>query len=305
MQIRVNDYEELEHFRAICEDCYNVSRTCGYDRLRMSHIHNTCEILLVETGEADYYISGKKYHVAPYDILVIGAMEYHRSVITNPPYQRYGLTVKPAYLKGMIPDKDMQKIFSTPSPESFVRNYKRVDPKTFEKLVCLLQDLAEEERGTKEFRTQMQRGILTQTAVLLFRTFRMERNPEASTAADKAMREIKEYIDTHFQERLTLKTLSSRFYLHPPTISKEFRRCCGHNLNKYINTVRICRAASLLETGTDSVAEIAVKCGYESENTFLRQFRSIMEMSPLQYRKSVSVWMGKMREEREKSGKLW
>lgn len=100
MQIRVNDYEEHEHFRAICEDCYNVSRTCGYDRLRMSHIHNTCEILLVETGEADYYISGKKYHVAPYDILVIGAMEYHRSVITNPPYQRYGLTVKPAYLKG-------------------------------------------------------------------------------------------------------------------------------------------------------------------------------------------------------------
>ena len=151
----------------------------------------------------------------------------------------------------------------------------------------------------------MQRGILTQTAVLLFRTFRMERNPEASTAADKAMREIKEYIDTHFQERLTLKTLSSRFYLHPTTISKEFRRCCGHNLNKYINTVRICRAASLLETGTDSVAEIAVKCGYESENTFLRQFRCIMEMSPLQYRKSVSVWMGKMREEREKSGKLW
>ena len=59
MQIRVNDYEEHEHFRAICEDCYNVSRTCGYDRLRMSHIHNTCEILLVETGEADYYISGK------------------------------------------------------------------------------------------------------------------------------------------------------------------------------------------------------------------------------------------------------
>ena len=50
---------------------------------------------------------------------------------------------------------------------------KRVDPKTFENLVCLLQDLAEEERGTKEFRTQMQRGILTQTAVLLFSTFRM------------------------------------------------------------------------------------------------------------------------------------
>lgn len=99
--------------------------------------------------------------------------------------------------------------------------------------------------------------------------------------------------------------MSKTLFYHTTTISKEFRRCCGHNLNKYINTVRICRAASLMETGTDSVAEIAVKCGYESENTFLRQFRSIMVMSPLQYRKSVRVWMGKMREEIEKFGKLW
>ena len=120
MQIKVNDYEETEHFRAICEDCYNISRTCGYDRLTMSHIHNTSEILFVESGEADYYIAGKKYHVEPYDILVIGAMEFHRSVITNPPYQRYGLTIKPAYLRGMIPDKDLQKVFSTPPTERFV-----------------------------------------------------------------------------------------------------------------------------------------------------------------------------------------
>lgn len=296
MQIKVNDYEETEHFRAICEDCYNISRTCGYDRLTMSHIHNTSEILFVESGEADYYIAGKKYHVEPYDILVIGAMEFHRSVITDPPYQRYGLTIKPAYLRGMIPDKDLQKVFSTPPAERFVESYKHMDPKIFAKLIGLLQDLAEEQQGEKDYRAQMQRGVLTQTAVLLFRVLRMEREAGEISAADTAMREIKDHIDLHFQERLTLETLSRRFYLHPSTISKEFKRCCGHNLNKYINMVRICRAASLLETGTDSVAEISVKCGYESENTFLRQFRSIMGMSPLQYRKSMREWMRRMSE---------
>lgn len=50
MQIKVNDYEETEHFRAICEDCYNISRTCGYDRLTMSHIHNQAKFFLWNQG---------------------------------------------------------------------------------------------------------------------------------------------------------------------------------------------------------------------------------------------------------------
>ena len=59
MQIKVNDYEETEHFRAICEDCYNISRTCGYDRLTIvsypQHKRNSfCGI-----READYYIAGR------------------------------------------------------------------------------------------------------------------------------------------------------------------------------------------------------------------------------------------------------
>ena len=77
MEIKINDYYEPDHFRAISEDNYNISRTCEYEKNEMHHIHNTSEILLVEDGAADYYISGRKYHVEPYDILVIGAMEHH------------------------------------------------------------------------------------------------------------------------------------------------------------------------------------------------------------------------------------
>ena len=74
MDIKINDYYEPDHFRAICEDNYNVSRTCEYEKNEMHHIHNSNEVLLVEDGAADYYISGKKYHVEPGDILVIGEM---------------------------------------------------------------------------------------------------------------------------------------------------------------------------------------------------------------------------------------
>lgn len=300
MEIKINDYEEPEHFRAICEDNYNISRTCEYEKNEMHHIHNTCEILFVEDGAADYYISGKKYHVEPYDILVIGAMEHHLRRIDRLPFLRYGLTVKPTYFRSIILDEDLLKVFTTPSPEMFVRYYKKIDPVVFNRILDLLRELKEEDVVHKPFRSQIQRTVITQIAVILFRALQFKRN-ESSMAASKArMLEIKEYIDGHFSEEINLNVLSEKFFLHPSTISKEFNRCCGYNLNKYINTVRVCEAASMLESNDDTVTEIAQRCGYDSVNTFLRQFKSIMEVSPLQYRKSVREWWEVSRKSRRK-----
>lgn len=300
MEIKINDYEEPEHFRAICEDNYNISRTCEYEKNEMHHIHNTCEILFVEDGAADYYISGKKYHVEPYDILVIGAMEHHLRRIDRLPFLRYGLTVKPTYFRSIILDEDLLKVFMTPSPEMFACYYKKIDPVVFNRILDLLRELKEEDVVHKPFRSQIQRTVITQIAVILFRALQFKRN-ESSMAASKArMLEIKEYIDGHFSEEINLNVLSEKFFLHPSTISKEFNRCCGYNLNKYINTVRVCEAASMLESNNDTVTEIAQRCGYDSVNTFLRQFKSIMEVSPLQYRKSVREWWEVSRKSRRK-----
>lgn len=290
MEIKINDYDEPEHFRALCEDNYNVSRTCEYEKNEMHHIHNTCEILFVEDGSADYFISGNKYHVEPYDILVIGPMEHHLRRIDQLPFLRYGLTVKPTYFRSIILDEDLLKVFSTPEPETFVCHYKNISPEIFENIIEMLCELKNEDAIHKPFRSQIQRSVIIQIAVTLFRAFHFKRNDGGITPANARMLEIKEYIDAHFNEELNLNILSERFFLHPTTISKDFSRYCGYNLNKYINTVRVCEAAKMLENDNSNVAEIAEKCGYDSVNTFLRQFKSIMEISPLQYRKSVHEW---------------
>ena len=83
--------------------------------------------------------------------------------------------------------------------------------------------------------------------MLLFRVFRFERSESGISPSNARMLEIKEYIDVHFNEELNLNMLGEKFFLHPTTISKDFTKYCGYNLNKYINTVRVCEAASLLE----------------------------------------------------------
>lgn len=300
MEIKINDYDEPDHFQAICEDNYNISRTCEYEKNEMHHIHNSCEILFMEEGAADYYISGKKYHVEPYDILVIGSMEHHLRRIDRLPFSRYGFTLKPTYLRSVIVDEDLLKVFTTPTPETFEHHYKQIDPAIFARIIEMLCELKEEAEVHKPFRSQIERTVITQFAVILFRAFQFKRNDGGVTLSNTRMLEIKEYIDLHFNEELNLKFLSEKFFLHPSTISKEFARCCGYNLNKYLNTVRVCEAANMLENNNDSVTEIAEKCGYDSVNTFLRQFKAIMEVSPLQYRKSVREWWEASKKSRRK-----
>lgn len=44
-------------------------------------------------------------------------------------------------------------------------------------------------------------------------------------------------------------------------------------------------AAVLLQQTTSSVADIAVKVGYENQSKFAAAFKEIMGISPMQYRK--------------------
>lgn len=291
MRIRINEYYESDHFRSLNEDNFNVSRTCDFEKKDMHHIHNSCEILFIEEGVACYYVSGKKYQVKKNDILVIGFREHHQRRIEQLPFLRCGLTLNPSFCRSLMLGDNLSRVFNTPEVEKYHQNYTGLAQDEFNQLISLLSDLKSEERIKKPFRSQLQRAIITQIAILLFRLFELERSSRPDPNVKDRMIEIKDYIDTHFQERIDLKMLSEKFYLHPATISKDFNRCCGQSLNKYINTVRICEAANLLENSNASISMIAAECGYNSQNTFIRQFKNIMEISPLQYRKSIQGWI--------------
>lgn len=297
MEIKINDYWGPDHFRALSEDNFNVSRSCEYERSEMHHNHSSSEILFVEEGSADYYVDGKKYHLEQGDIMVIGGQEHHRWRLLECPFLRYGLSVKPSYYESLNLGEDLKKVFLTPTQTVYQKHYKHVDPEIFSHIIELLQQLYGEQAIHKPFRSMIERTLITQIAILLFRVFGLERRESELSMMNLRMIDIKEYIDLHFRENLNLQMLSELFYLHPATISKEFNKYFGKTIIKYINSVRVCEAASLLENTNESVTSISAKCGYDSVNTFLRQFKLIMETTPLQYRKAVKEWFEKKREQ--------
>lgn len=94
MDVKINDYYEPAHFKALNEANYDVSHSCEYEQNEMHHIHESAEILFVENGSADYYVEGKKYYVEKGDILIIGSRKHHMRRLDKLPFLRYGLAVK-------------------------------------------------------------------------------------------------------------------------------------------------------------------------------------------------------------------
>ena len=105
------------------------------------------------------------------------------------------------------------------------------------------------------------------------------------------MNEIKNHIDLCYGGDLSLGELSRRFFLQPNTISKNFRKVWGKNINQYINSVRITNAVRILESEEIGITELSEMVGYSNVNTFLRQFREKMDVSPLQYKKRMKQAM--------------
>ncbi|MDY3919145.1 MAG: AraC family transcriptional regulator, partial [Candidatus Limivivens sp.] len=221
-------------------------------------------------------------------VLIIGATDRHQFSFAEVPYIRYGLNVMPSFLQSLPIIRGYMNVYQTQSMEDF-QNLVDIEDTVFQRMISIIWGLRDETKEGGEGREDMIYALLLELTILLKRLLHAESQDQSGTY--KIMNEIKNYIDLHYQEDLSLAELSGRFYLQPNTISKNFRKVWGKSLNQYIHSVRITNAVRILDSREVSITELAEMVGYENVNTFLRQFREKMDVSPLQYRKRMEQEM--------------
>ena len=96
------------------------------------------------------------------------------------------------------------------------------------------------------------------------------------------MSEILGYIETHYAERITLTSLSERFFISEYYLCRLFKEYTGSTIMSYVTRLRLARARRLLERG-GRVAEVARECGFGSVSAFGAAFRSAVGCSPRDY----------------------
>lgn len=278
----LNNYTEDNHNRALNYQNVYVSHSGDYRANPIRHVHNACEIIFVEEGGGVYHINGEPYMIEERSVLIIGGTDPHSRIFTKTPCIRYGLTILPSFLHMLPIINSYMNVFRTQSPKD-AEKLVSIDEDIFQRLIQLVLLLHEETQDNGDGRGDMVYALLLEMTIILKRLLFLEKQEVSGTY--KMMSDIKNYIDLHYAEELSLKELSSSFYLQPNTISKNFGKIFGKNVNNYINSVRVANAVRFLEEEEISITELADRVGYSSVNTFLRQFREKMGVSPLQYKK--------------------
>lgn len=97
--------------------------------------------------------------------------------------------------------------------------------------------------------------------------------------------QLKDYIDGHFLEELSISTICSRFYVSKSKLYSISKDIFGMGVTDYIRIKRIEFAKEQLLCSTKPVLQIAEQTGFSDPNYFIRIFKKYEGVTPNKYRK--------------------
>ncbi len=98
---------------------------------------------------------------------------------------------------------------------------------------------------------------------------------------------VRQYIDTHFKEPLTLDELAAKAHLNKFYMSHEFKAAYGMSPINYMIACRVRESKHLLLTTDYSLSQIAGIVGFSSASYFSQSFKKATGMSPQEYRRTA------------------
>jgi len=97
-----------------------------------------------------------------------------------------------------------------------------------------------------------------------------------------------EYIGQNYQEKIWINDVAQFLNITETTLSRLIKKRTGKSFVDFLNDYRIGFASRWLTETNQSIAEIAVRCGFHNISNFNRIFRRNKGCTPSQYRENFS-----------------
>lgn len=156
------------------------------------------------------------------------------------------------------------------------------NPKAYSQLLQQLYDIAASAVYIRDMK------IYEKLTALLTMLMEESWNPAGSTHAASRKRDlqgIKDYLDLHYQEKISLDSLEELFYINKFYLTRVFKEQFGLTVNNYLLQVRITHAKQLLRFTDLPMEKIGQECGMNDANYFARMFKKVEGIAPGEFRK--------------------
>jgi two-component system, response regulator YesN len=95
---------------------------------------------------------------------------------------------------------------------------------------------------------------------------------------------IKKFIEKHYHENISLKSIAAKFYMNPVYLGQLFKKTYGIYFKDYLLQIRINEAKRLLRQSEMRIYEIAESVGFNNTDYFVTIFGKLENITPSEYR---------------------
>ncbi len=247
---------------------------------RMAHMHpNEMEIFFVKSGTGYYTVDGHSYLIGAGDLVICNARTLHGE---EPSQERrmhsYSIALTDVRIQG-LPDGFLC------APEDDPVLSSGLLAASIGEMMELVYLLYAKNDRLDQVCNHTAHALLLLTFELLQSRARRDKLTN-QVGDDQLARRIRNYIDVHYAEPLSLRTIAGALHINEYYLSHVFKDTFGQPPMQYLLKRRLGEAQTLLMDTDLPIAEIADQLGYGSPWNFSTAFRKHVGLSPSAYRQS-------------------
>lgn len=224
------------------------------------HMHNSFELFLVKEGETTVTINEVDFVVRGGEAVLIFPNQIHSFSSTRSKHTYW------LFSQELIKAFSSQVLYKVPVNNKFAPS---------SGVLSMLQSTKESDSLLKK------KGVLYSLLAEFDETAEyVEKDRLNFRFLDRAL----DFIENNYKGDCSLTNASNRLGYSYTYISKHFQKSFGISYNSFVNQYRISKACYLLKNTDMSILECSIECGYASVYSFMRNFKSICNVTPSEYR---------------------
>lgn len=262
------------------------------DYLLEFHSHDHNELVLLHGGNCRFLVGNQFYNLRPGNLLMLDGNTIHKAYVYGDAdfYERSLLHFKTEWIQPILEELGVTNLLELfkENKSGLIRHFSKQEEAVLENRMREIEFISNRLDEKPDILDAARLKLLVaQLLIFIYQSDNTLIRKEETDRDEKTklVEHISNYLFANFDQPVTIDGISREVGLTKSYMSHLFKEVTGHTIMNYLMAYRLSQARKLLVADqSESIKEIAYRCGFRSESHFSRFFKKNIGQTPSEYR---------------------